>query len=231
MSKRILLVEDEPSLLDLVKLNLELDGNKVVGVKDGIEAIKRFKDEQFDLVVLDIMIPGIDGLNVCENIRLKNTEVPILFLSAKNSAEDRIAGLKKGADDYLTKPFNLEELQLRVQNLLARKGNAAATVSHSIKDFTFGTNYVNFETYEARTLNGKFTLTKKEALLLKLLIEHKNEVVSREKILQTVWGYAVYPSTRTIDNFILSFRKYFESDPKNPQYINAIRGVGYRFEI
>jgi two-component system alkaline phosphatase synthesis response regulator PhoP len=231
MSKRILLVEDEPSLLDLVKLNLELDGNKVVGVKDGIEAIKRFKDEQFDLVVLDIMIPGIDGLNVCENIRLKNTEVPILFLSAKNSAEDRIAGLKKGADDYLTKPFNLEELQLRVQNLLARKGNSAATVSHSIKDFTFGTNYVNFETYEARTQNGKFTLTKKEALLLKLLIEHKNEVVSREKILQTVWGYAVYPSTRTIDNFILSFRKYFESDPKNPQYINAIRGVGYRFEI
>ena len=231
MIKRILLVEDEPSLLDLVKLNLELDGNKVVGVKDGIEAIKRFKDEQFDLVVLDIMIPGIDGLNVCENIRLKNTEVPILFLSAKNSAEDRIAGLKKGADDYLTKPFNLEELQLRVQNLLARKGNAAATVSHSIKDFTFGTNYVNFETYEARTQNGKFTLTKKEALLLKLLIEHKNEVVSREKILQTVWGYAVYPSTRTIDNFILSFRKYFESDPKNPQYINAIRGVGYRFEI
>ena len=97
--------------------------------------------------------------------------------------------------------------------------------------FTFGNNYVNFETYEARTQNGKFTLTKKEALLLKLLIEHKNEVVSREKILQTVWGYAVYPSTRTIDNFILSFRKYFESDPKNPQYINAIRGVGYRFEI
>jgi two-component system alkaline phosphatase synthesis response regulator PhoP len=231
MIKRILLVEDEPSLLDLVKLNLELDGNKVVGVKDGIEAIKRFKDEQFDLVVLDIMIPGIDGLNVCENIRLKNTEVPILFLSAKNSAEDRIAGLKKGADDYLTKPFNLEELQLRVQNLLARKGNSAATVSHSIKDFTFGNNYVNFETYEARTQNGKLTLTKKEALLLKLLIEHKNEVVSREKILQTVWGYAVYPSTRTIDNFILSFRKYFESDPKNPQYINAIRGVGYRFEI
>ncbi|MDI1234743.1 MAG: response regulator transcription factor [bacterium] len=231
MSKRILLVEDEHSLLDLVKLNLELDGNKVVGVRDGIEAIKRFKDEQFDLVVLDIMIPGIDGLNVCENIRLKNTEVPILFLSAKNSAEDRIAGLKKGADDYLTKPFNLEELQLRVQNLLARKGNAAANVSHSIKDFTFGANYVNFETYEARTQNSKFTLTKKEALLLKLLIEHKNEVVSREKILQTVWGYAVYPSTRTIDNFILSFRKYFESDPKNPQYINAIRGVGYRFEI
>ncbi|MES2618960.1 MAG: response regulator transcription factor [Bacteroidota bacterium] len=231
MSKRILLVEDEPSLLDLVKLNLELEGNKVIGVKDGIEAIKRFKDEQFDLVVLDIMIPGIDGLNVCENIRLKNSEVPILFLSAKNSADDRIAGLKKGADDYLTKPFNLEELQLRVQNLLSRKGSTTAASGNSIKEFSFGPNYVNFETYEAKGVNGKFTLTKKEALLLKLLIEHKNEVVSREKILQTVWGYAVYPSTRTIDNFILSFRKYFELDPKNPQYINAIRGIGYRFEI
>lgn len=231
MIKRILLVEDEPSLLDLVKLNLELDGNKVVGVRDGIEAIKRFKDEQFDLVVLDIMIPGIDGLNVCENIRLKNNEVPILFLSAKNSAEDRIAGLKKGADDYLTKPFNLEELLLRVQNLLNRKGSTNSAIASSLKEFHFGNNYVNFETYEAQGVTGKFTLTKKEALLLKLLIEHKNEVVSREKILQTVWGYAIYPSTRTIDNFILSFRKYFESDPKNPQYINAIRGVGYRFEI
>lgn len=231
MHKRILLVEDESSLLELVKLNLELDGNKVVGVRDGIEAIKRFKDEQFDLVILDIMIPGIDGLNVCENIRLKNNEVPILFLSAKNSAEDRIAGLKKGADDYLTKPFNLEELQLRVQNLLTRKGNNHSTNGTSLREFSFGNNYVNFETYEARGVAGKFTLTKKEALLLKLLVEHKNEVVSREKILQTVWGYAIYPSTRTIDNFILSFRKYFESDPKNPQYINAIRGVGYRFEI
>lgn len=230
-NKRILLVEDEPSLLDLLKLNLEMEGSKVVGVKDGTEAIKRFKDEQFDIVILDIMIPGIDGLNVCENIRLKDDEIPILFLSAKNTVEDRIAGLKKGADDYLTKPFNLEELQLRINRLLLRKNSSTATATnHQIKEFRFGNNHINFENYEAIGVTGKITLTKKEALLLKLLIEHKNEVVSRERILQTVWGYTVYPSTRTIDNFILSFRKYFEEDPKNPKYINAIRGVGYRFE-
>lgn len=230
MSKRILLVEDESSLHDLLKMNLEMDGNKVIGVKDGTSAVQKFKDEQFDLVILDIMIPGIDGLNVCENIRLKNQEVPILFLSARNRAEDRIAGLKKGADDYLTKPFNLEELQLRVNNLMNRKGQSSAATQYSIKEFTFGDNHVNFEKHEAKGVNGTFGLTKKEVLLLKLLIEHRNEVVSREKILQTVWGYSVYPSTRTIDNFILSFRKYFEADPRNPRYFNAIRGVGYIFE-
>ncbi len=230
MSKRILLVEDESSLHDLLKLNLELDGNKVVGVKDGTSAVQKFKDEQFDLVILDIMIPGIDGLNVCENIRLKNREVPILFLSAKNRVEDRIAGLKKGADDYLTKPFNLEELQLRINNLLNRKGGTATSGHFTLKEFSFGPNAINFEKHTAVGVNGEFSLTKKEVLLLKLLIEHKNEVVSREKILQTVWGYSVYPSTRTIDNFILSFRKYFELDPKNPKYFNAIRGVGYIFE-
>ncbi len=231
MSKRILLVEDEPSLLDLIKLNLELDNNKVIAIKDGTEAIQRFKSEQFDLVILDIMIPGIDGLTVCENIRLKNNEVPILFLSAKSTAEDRIAGLRKGADDYLTKPFNLEELQLRVNNLLNRKGNTPQTNNLNLREFTFGNNYINFESYKARGVAGEFSLTKKEVLLLKLLIENKNEVVSRERILNTVWGYSVYPSTRTIDNFILSFRKYFEIDPKNPMYIQAIRGVGYRFEF
>jgi two-component system alkaline phosphatase synthesis response regulator PhoP len=174
------------------------------------------------------MIPGIDGLNVCENIRLKNQEVPILFLSAKNRVEDRIAGLKKGADDYITKPFNLEELQLRINNLLKR-GVHQQPHQH-LREFEFGGNTVNFEKHEAKGVNGHFNLTKKEVLLLKLLIEHKNEVVSREKILQTVWGYSVYPSTRTIDNFILSFRKYFELDPKNPKHFLAIRGVGYIFE-
>lgn len=230
MNRRILLVEDESSLHDLLKLNLEMDGNKVIGVKDGTSAIQKFKDEQFDLVILDIMIPGIDGLNVCENIRLKNQEVPILFLSARNRVEDRIAGLKKGADDYLTKPFNLEELQLRINNLMNRKNSSTSASVYHLKEFSFGNNHINFEKHHAKGVQGDITLTKKEVLLLKLLIEHKNEVVSREKILQTVWGYSVYPSTRTIDNFILSFRKYFETDPKKPQFFNAVRGVGYIFE-
>jgi two-component system, OmpR family, alkaline phosphatase synthesis response regulator PhoP len=234
MTRRILLVEDESSLHELLKLNLEIDGNKVIGVKDGESAIKKFKEEQFDLIILDVMIPGINGLNVCESIRLKDGQIPILFLSAKNRPEDRVEGLKKGADDYLAKPFNLEELQLRVNNLLNRNakfGNTIAAHASGIgKEYSFGLNYVNFDTHEAKGVNGLFILTKKEVLLLKLMIEHKNEIVSREKILQTVWGYSVYPATRTIDNFILSFRKYFELDPKHPKFIISVRGVGYMFE-
>lgn len=227
MKKRILVVEDEKHLADTIKLNLELEGMHPICAYDGAAAIATFKEQRFDLVILDIMIPNIDGIAVCENIRLHDNEVPIMFLSAKSSSEDRILGLKKGGDDYLTKPFNLEELMLRVNNLINRKDDGKK--SDSLLDFTFGDNYVNFGSYEAVAKSLKFSLTKKEALLLKLLIENKDEVVSREKILQTVWGYSVYPSTRTIDNFILAFRKYFEVDPKNPQYFLSLRGVGYKF--
>ena len=227
MKKRILVVEDEKHLAETIKLNLEIEEYHPVVVYDGAEAINAFKEQRFDMVILDIMIPNIDGIAVCENIRLHNSTVPIMFLSAKNSAEDRVLGLKKGGDDYLTKPFNLEELMLRIKKLLAR--NEEGGDKESISDYTFGDNKVNFESYEAEGNDGKFSLTKKEALLLKLLIENKNEVVSREKILQTVWGYSVYPSTRTIDNFILAFRKYFEPDPKNPVFFKSLRGVGYKF--
>jgi two-component system, OmpR family, alkaline phosphatase synthesis response regulator PhoP len=165
---------------------------------------------------------------VCEQIRLNNTSIPIIFLTAKDTAQDRVAGLKKGADDYLPKPFTLEELLLRIQNLLKR---SSKVVSEEAEIYTFGKNTVNFATFEAINEAGNFTLTKKEAMLLKLLIERKNEVVSRNQILQFVWGYDVFPSTRTIDNFILSFRKYFEIDPHNPRYFLSIRGVGYKFSL
>lgn len=227
MKKRILLVEDEKHLAETIKLNLEIEDYYPVVVYDGAAAINTFKEQHFDMVILDIMIPNIDGIAVCENIRLHNSTVPIMFLSAKGTAEDRILGLKKGADDYLTKPFNVEELMLRVTKLINR--NEDQKQSESVTEYKFGNNIINFDSYEAVGNNGKFALTKKEALLLKLLIENKDEVVSREKILQTVWGYSVYPSTRTIDNFILAFRKYFESDPKNPEYFVSLRGVGYKF--
>jgi two-component system, OmpR family, alkaline phosphatase synthesis response regulator PhoP len=227
MKKRILLVEDEKHLAETIKLNLEIDEYHPIVVHDGLSAITRFKEQRFDLVILDIMIPNIDGIAVCENIRLHDINVPILFLSAKSSAEDRILGLKKGGDDYITKPFNLEELMLRIHKLIERNDEGAKKAAAT--EYTFGNNYVNFVSYEATGNQGTFSLTKKEALLLKLLIENKNEVVSREKILQTVWGYSVYPSTRTIDNFILAFRKYFEPDPKNPTFFKSLRGVGYKF--
>jgi len=225
--KRILLVEDEKHLAETIKLNLEIEDFNPIVRYDGASAISTFKEQRFDLVILDIMIPNIDGIAVCENIRLHDSDVPIMFLSAKSSAEDRVLGLKKGGDDYLTKPFDIEELMLRINKLIDRKLDNGS--SNSVNEYDFGKNSANFDSYEAVGSNGKFSLTKKEALLLKLLIENKDEVVSREKILQTVWGYSVYPSTRTIDNFILAFRKYFEEDPKNPKFFLSLRGVGYKF--
>jgi two-component system alkaline phosphatase synthesis response regulator PhoP len=225
---RILLVEDEESILETLKLNLELEGYDVVGLNRGREVLKTFNDQHFDLILLDIMLPDIDGLQLCEQIRLQDTDIPIIFITAKDSGQDRIFGLKKGADDYISKPFQLEELLLRIQNLLKR---STKNSSASLEEYSFGGNYVNFRTLDARCKTGIVKLTKKEAMLLKLLIERKGEVVSRQQILQSVWGYDVYPSTRTIDNFILNFRKYFEDDPRNPVYIHSVRGVGYQFVI
>jgi two-component system alkaline phosphatase synthesis response regulator PhoP len=226
---RILLVEDEEHLLEAIKLNLELEGYKVVTAMTGPDALRLSKQERFNLVILDVMLPGLDGFSVCESIRLMNSSIPILFLSAKNTAEDKILGLKRGADDYMTKPFNLEEFLLRV-HVLVRRGMSTEDKKVLEDSYRFGPNQVNFKTFEIIDKNGNHsTLTKKEIALLKLLIERKNEVVSREQILETVWGYDIYPSTRTVDNFILAFRKYFEKDPKNPDFFHSIRGVGYRF--
>ncbi len=223
---RILLVEDEENIRDVVKLNLEMEDFEVVATGTGKEALKHFKEQHFDLIILDVMLPEVDGFQVCEQIRLTNMDVPIIFLTAKDASQDRIQGLKKGGDDYLTKPFVLEELLLRVNNLIKR---TSKTPENSPETYAFGGNSVNFVTYEASGNPGEFTLTKKEAMLLKLLVDRRNEVVSRQQILQSVWGYDVYPSTRTIDNFILSFRKYFEKDPKNPEFFLSVRGVGYKF--
>src|SRR5258706_6449734 len=225
----ILIVEDEENLLEALKLNLELEGYEVSGVTDGTGALNAVQAEHFDLIILDVMLPELDGISVCENIRLQGNEIPILILSAKNNRADRVLGLKKGADDYLTKPFNLEELLLRV-NKLIHKSNRISQKQQIPDEYKFGRNSINFKALQSVTKEGKtIALTKKETMLLKLLIENKNEVVTREKILQAVWGYNVYPTTRTIDNFILSFRKYFEDDSRNPKYFHSVRGVGYKF--
>jgi len=229
MNKRILLVEDEEHILDAVKMNLELEGYEVVVATDGEEAIEQFRKGRFNLIILDVMIPKMDGFKVCQTIRLENTQIPILFLTAKNAAQDRIQGLKLGGDDYLTKPFNLEEFLLRVQILLRRSDDQPGTTKVS-GQYQFGKNEINFSTYEIKTHTGELkTISAREIKLLKLMIDRKGEVVSRDLILETVWGYDVYPSTRTIDNYILAFRKYFEENPKDPQYIHSVRGVGYKF--
>ncbi len=223
------MVEDEENLHESLKLNLELQGYEVTSAFDGTHALKAVKEEYFDLIVLDIMLPEVDGISVAETIRISNNEVPILMLSARNTSSDIVLGLKKGADDYLTKPFNLEELLLRIQKLIEK--NLKLQDKNTLGDtYRFGDNIIDFKAQEAQTKNvGKIQLSKKEAMLLKLLIENKNEVVPREKILQSVWGYNVYPTTRTIDNFILSFRKYFEKDSRNPKFFHSVRGVGYKY--
>ena len=201
----ILLVEDEENLHATIKLNFEMEGYTVSSAYDGNQALQLIANEYFDLMVLDIMLPEIDGISITENVRLKNTETPILILSAKNTSADKILGLKKGADDYLTKPFNLEELLLRVEKLIA-KNKRLQNINYVADVYSFANNTIDFKAQQATNFNSqKIELSKKEIMLLKLLIENKNEVVNREKILQQVWGYNVFPTTRTIDNFILSF--------------------------
>jgi two-component system alkaline phosphatase synthesis response regulator PhoP len=225
----ILLVEDEENLHEALKLNLELEQYEITSAYTGSEALQKIQSEYFDLIILDVMLPDVDGISITETIRVQNNQVPILILSAKNTSSDRVLGLKKGADDYLTKPFNLEELLLRVQKLIDK--NKKMQDKDTVGDtYQFGGHTIDFNAQEALTKEGqRIQLSKKEAMLLKLLFENKNDVVPREKILQTVWGYNVYPTTRTIDNFILNFRKYFEHDSRNPRYFHSVRGVGYKY--
>ncbi len=225
----ILLVEDEENLQEALKLNLELEGYEVTCAADGAEALKRISEEYFDLIIMDVMLPELDGIAVTENVRLNNNDVPILMVSAKGSSAEKVLGLKKGADDYISKPFNLEELLLRVKKLINK--NKRLQNKETIGDhYQFGKNTIDFKAQSATNFQGKvIELSRKEAMLLKLLLENRNDVVPREKILQAVWGYNVYPTTRTVDNFILSFRKYFEEDSRNPRYFHSIRGVGYKF--
>jgi len=226
----ILVVEDEVHLHEALKLNLELEGYDVSSAFDGPNALHQIQHAHFDLIILDVMLPGMDGFAIIESARLHHINTPILILSAKNTSANRVQGLKLGADDYLTKPFNLEELLLRVSKLIQKSGTPTPTLD-SIDAYSFSGQTVYFKLLTA-TLSGgeKINLTKKEAMLLKLLIENKNTIITRERILQSVWGYQVFPNTRTIDNFILNFRKYFEVDSKNPLYFISIRGIGYKFQ-
>jgi two-component system alkaline phosphatase synthesis response regulator PhoP len=227
--KKICLVEDEESLSDLIKMNLELEGYHVDVIKHGTEAFLRAFDMQyFDLVILDVMLPEVSGLTICKEIR-KYSKVPILFLSAKGTTQDRIAGLKLGANDYLPKPFDLEELLLRVQVLV----EGIDEVNVSIEKIKIGKHLVNFSTFLVTNLETKeaIDLSKREMELLKFFYKKNGLVTSREEILDELWGNDQFPTSRTIDNYILSFRKIFEADPKNPLYFHSVRGVGYKFTL
>lgn len=209
-------------------MNLELEGYDVSCLKDGNTAMERISELGFsDLVILDVMLPHHSGLEICEAIR-RSSAVPILFLSAKGTTSDKIEGLKKGGNDYLGKPFDLEELLLRVKVL-----TEPARLAHknTLQELVLGNKVLNFETFTVldTLTNETDSLSKKEIDLLRFFLENEDKVVSRDEILDNVWGKDVFPTSRTIDNFILHFRKLFEEDPKNPRYFHSIRSVGYRF--
>jgi two-component system, OmpR family, alkaline phosphatase synthesis response regulator PhoP len=226
MKKKILVVEDESHIADGIKVNLELEGYEATIAPDGPAALAKYPD--FDLIVLDVMLPGVDGLSVCRQIREHGNRVPILFLTARDRDADRIAGLEAGGDDYLAKPFNLKELLLRIRGMLRRQEwyDNGRMVGEVLR---FGQSQVNFKTYQGEGPGGSVELTQKEVMLLKLLAEHEGEVVTRDRILDQVWGYDVYPTTRTVDNFILRLRKYFEPEPGVPVHFHTHRGAGYKF--
>lgn len=225
--KRLLLVEDEETLRSTLRMNFELEGYDVTTAVRGSEALDRIHGAHFDGIVLDVMLPDVDGFTICETIRIEGDRTPVLFLTARTTPADRVRGLRTG-DDYLGKPFDLRELLLRVEKLVSRSRTEAVPQASGLR--TFGTNTVDFDRYEITGQRGlRKRLTQREVMLLRLLTERAGEVVSREEILQKVWGYDVFPTTRTIDNFIVSFRKYFEVNPQSPKHFMSIRGVGYLF--
>ncbi len=223
MAQQVLLVEDEESIAEMVALNLGLEGYEVEVISTGTEAAEVItSNRDFDLFILDVMLPGVNGVDLCRMIR-KKSDTPVLFLSAKGTTTDRIEGLKAGGNDYLPKPFDLEELLLRV-NILTQG------IKSEEEELTIGNARVNMKTFEATDKDGnQVALSKKEIDLLRLFAQHEGAVVSRTEILDKVWGQDQYPTTRTIDNFILHFRKLFEENPRDPRYFHSIRGVGYKF--
>lgn len=226
---RILLVEDEVNLARGIRENLEAEGYLVDVATDGETALSRIRKEEFALVILDVMLPRMDGYTVCQTARREGRDTPVLFLTAKGSGPDRIRGLEAGGDDYLPKPFQLRELLLRVAAIIRRRTryDAMTALEPVVR---FGDNEFDFRSFRGRSWDGADQiLTQKEAMILKLLAARQGEVVWRDEILEKVWGDDVLPSSRTIDNFVLRLRKRFEPDPEHPVYFHTIRGIGYRF--
>ncbi|MBM3985833.1 MAG: response regulator transcription factor [Planctomycetes bacterium] len=225
--ERLVVVEDEAHLAEVVADNLQLEGWQVQVAGDGLQALELIRSTRPDLVLLDVMLPGLDGFAVCQKLREAGDQVPILFLTAKSGQGDRLHGLELGGDDYLGKPFDLRELILRVRAILRRTEwmRSPSTAGDVLK---LGDARVDFRSYEASAGGRTLQLSSKEILILRCLAERPGEVVARSEILERVWGYDAFPTTRTIDNFIVRLRRVLEPDPRNPRFIHTVRGTGYR---
>lgn len=232
--KHILVVEDEQHLAIGIKYNFEAEGYRVSVANDGATALQILEDHPIDvdLIVLDLMLPGMSGYTVCETIRENGDDVPILMLSARTLAEDRIRGFNVGADQYLQKPFDLEELLSRARNLLFRKRDYATAVTNPSPigdEFSFGRAHINFNTFEATVAGEALKLTPIEMRLIRHFAENEGRVISRAELLESVWRQSATMTTRTVDNFVMRLRRYFEIDPARPVHFLSLRGAGYRF--
>ncbi len=226
MKRRILVVEDDSHLADGLRINLDLEGYDPVLAGSAEEGLELWGRGGIELILLDVMLPGIDGFEFCRIVRTEGDRLPILFLTARNAGQDRIHGLDEGGDDYITKPFDLQELLARIKSLFRRQDWFRGQEAPSV--LRIGKAEVNLRAYQATSEGKVITLKEKEIMILKLLFEHEGEPVDRETILDRVWGFGAYPTTRTVDNFILSLRKIIEDDPKDPRHILTVHGVGYR---
>lgn len=227
MPERLLVVEDEKHLAEVIVDNLEIEGYEVQLESNGDLALASIRENPPDMVLLDVMLPGLDGFSICSRLREEDNRVPILFLTAKGDEDDRVRGLSLGGDDYLPKPFDLRELILRVKAILRRRKwtESPPTTGQRLQ---LGETTIDFATYIVKTHDREIELSTKEILILRCLTERRGEVVTRDEILDKVWGYTAFPTTRTIDNFIVRLRRVLEPDPQNPRYIHTIRGSGYR---
>lgn len=234
---RILIIEDDAHIAEALKLNLSLQGYEAAIAGNGMQGLRMWKEYNPQLIVLDIMLPGLDGLAVLRHIRLEDERLPVLILSAKGAPDDRIKGFSCGVDDYLAKPFNLDEFLLRIERLLTRaswnrerSAGAGQEEEAETKKYAFGGNSVDFTTLTAECRSGTIRLTEQEARLLRVFIAHRGKPLSRKALLELGWGYSGVTSTRTVDNFIVRLRKYFEDDPQNPVYFRSLRSIGYIFD-
>jgi DNA-binding response OmpR family regulator len=223
--KHLLIIEDDPAILKALTASLQEEHYKIDTAADGISGYEKAMNDKLNLIILDLMLPGMNGADICKNLRSEGITTPILVLSSKQDEIDKVLLLELGADDYMVKPPAIRELQARVKAMLRR----ANTLDQKLDSFTFGNFTLDFKRHEAFKNTTPVKLTAKEFQVLKMLIEHEGEVISRDELLNRVWGYETFPTTRTVDNFILTLRKKIEDDPHDPLHLVTIHGTGYKF--
>jgi DNA-binding response OmpR family regulator len=227
MRPKILIVEDEPSMSRGLRDNLEFEGYEIQVAEDGTAGLDLILNNRYDLILLDVMMPGMSGFDVCRKARAQGVTTPVILLTAKSEEIDKVVGLELGADDYITKPFSVREMLARVKAVLRRVGASGDTAKVS-EAYKIGKITVNFSAFTASDVNGSVKMSHKEYTILKYLLERKNEIITRQELLENVWGYDESPTTRTVDNFIVKLRHKIEEDPNSPRLILTVHGTGYK---